>query len=209
MVASSLSPVGLTRLELIMRLPLIVAALLALPAAHAAEPEFTRICMNGETAGKGSCPSLPAKGSAASQWACSQDMKTGLTWSINSLSGTWSEATSVLPAKANANKQCGLSQGWRAPTRQELLSLHRKYRENDRSAGAFAIIAKGRHPKPAINLDYFPDTRSDWYWSSDTLDQDTSFAWYVYFAAGHHNQSNAYSGFKTSPHYVRLVNSGS
>lgn len=189
-----------------MRLPLIVAALLVLPAAHAAEPEFSRICMNGETAGQGSCPNQPSQGGAPNQWACSHDRKTGLTWSINTQSGTWIEATGALPAKANANKHCGLSQGWRAPTRQELLSLHRKYRENDPSTGAFAIIAKGRHPKPAINLAYFPDTRSDWYWSSDTLEHDTNFAWYVYFADGHHNQSNAYSGYKATPHYVRLVN---
>lgn len=191
-----------------MRLPLVIAALLALPAAHAAEPEFTRICMNGDTAGKGNCPSQPRPGSEPRQWACSHDRKTGLTWSISTQSGTWAEATGTLPTQANTSRQCGLSQGWRAPTRQELLSLHRKYRENDHSTGAFAIIAKGRHPKPAINLAYFPDTQSDWYWSGDTLEDDSSFAWYVYFADGHANQSNAYSGFKTSPHYVRLVNGG-
>lgn len=192
-----------------MRLLLSFAALLALSSAHAADPEFTRICMNGDVAGNGSCPAKPSAGEQPTHWACSRDNQSGLTWSINTQKGTWNEATGSLPARLNAAAQCGLSQGWRAPTRQELLSLHRQQREKDQRSGAFAIIAKGRHPKPAINLDYFPDTQSDWYWSGDTLAHDNTYAWYVYFADGHSNKSNAYSGFKTAPHYIRLVNSGS
>ena len=169
--------------------------------AVAAEPEFIRICNNGDTAGQGVCPAKPQPGERPHDWGCSKQRQTGLLWSIQSLHGTWAAATQSLPQTLDAAAHCGLARGWRAPTRAELLSLQARAQQ-----GWLSALRQAKRPDAAIANAYFPATRSDWYWSADTLDADPAYAWFVYFAHGYSNQGNAYSGYKTAPHYVHLVN---
>jgi hypothetical protein len=72
---------------------------------------------------------------------------------------------------------------WRLPTIQELLSL----------------VDYSRH-SPAIATEYFPDCKSDWYWSATSYGPESGCAWVVSFDQG-------YSGLddRCSANYVRAV----
>lgn len=85
----------------------------------------------------------------------------------------------------NAAGLCGYT-GWRLPTTRELLSIVHN--------GAVNL---------AIDANYFPNTVSDWYWSSDTYAPDPADAWYVSFFNG-----RAYSYYKSYANRVRLVRNG-
>jgi len=85
----------------------------------------------------------------------------------------WSKAT-LTPniSQHDALKLCeGLSLAgygdWRLPTRAELLTL----------------VDDTRH-EPAINVDAFPDTKNDWYWTSTVCAWSSSRAWFVGFGSG-------------------------
>ena len=59
---------------------------------------------------------------------------------------------------------------WRLPTRQELCCL-----VNDSRI------------EPAIDTEFFPDTRSSWYWSSSLYAGVSGYAWFVGFSYGSAN----------------------
>lgn len=71
-----------------------------------------------------------------------------------------------------------LGAGWRLPTRMELES----------------ILDLSRH-NPAVDTDRFPDTKSDWYWTSTPCAWSSSAAWVVHFGLGtsSHDRRNYYA----------------
>ena len=148
--------------------------------------DFTKICMSGEAAGVGACPASPTQGTGANGWACTRDNVTGLVWSIETLSGDWTAATTTLPASYNSAVRCGFDSGWRAPSRRELLSIVHHGASN-----------------PAIDRDYFQGTQPSWYWSNDTYAPVPAVAWVVNFYGGDTNANH-----KTNTFHVRLVRSG-
>ncbi|PIE69644.1 MAG: hypothetical protein CSA21_01210 [Deltaproteobacteria bacterium] len=75
---------------------------------------------------------------------------------------------------------------WRLPTIQELQTIADYAREN-----------------PAIDTDFFPDTRADFYWSATTYASSTSVAWRVHFYYG---GDEIY--YKSSTFRVRAVRDG-
>lgn len=104
----------------------------------------------------------------------------------------WHKATS--PDRLNfkdAESYCkALTTGghtdWRLPTIQELLSL----------------VDYTRHD-PAIDTDKFPDTKSNWYWSSSPYASSPAYyAWIVHFHHGH-----AYYDRRDHTAFVRAVRS--
>lgn len=97
-----------------------------------------------------------------------------LEWQADVRKGsmTWQEA------KVYA---ASLGKGWRLPTRAELLTLVDDTRCN-----------------PACSI--FPDTPSDWFWSSSPWAGSSSYAWFVDFYVGY-----AYSGDVGSYFRVRCV----
>jgi len=105
----------------------------------------------------------------------------------------WSKAT-LTPkciSQHDALKLCeGLSLAgygdWRLPTRAELLTLVDDTRD-----------------QPAINVDAFPDTKSDWYWTSTVCAWSSSLAWFVFFSRG----SCSYGSRGGSGGLVRAVRS--
>jgi len=153
--------------------------------------DFFKICMNGDAAGQGTCPGNPTANTgaspAATEWACTRDIVTGLIWSLETISNTnWTDATTTHPAAANTAGRCGYTTGWRAPTRRELLS----------------IVHHGLL-WPSIDSNYFPATVSDRYWSADAYAQTAATdAWAVYFVYG---DTSVY--VKTDTQFVRLVRS--
>jgi hypothetical protein len=148
----------------------------------------------------------PLAASAAS-WACVQDNVTGLVWEVKADDGGlhdrddryhWYDTdasqnggfegyadddgaicdgyqagapatycnTQAFVARVNAAGLCGATD-WRLPSVEELTS----------------IVNYNRYG-PAIDIDYFPNTESEFYWSSSPLAYDSYDAWSVSFYNG-------------------------
>lgn len=160
--------------------------------------DFSKVCWNGDIAGSGTCTGTlvantgaATTGNASTDWACTKDNHTNLIWSLQTVSTiTWTNATATgdgSPIKAhNDASRCGFSDGWRVPTRRELLSIVHHGASN-----------------PAIDTSYFPSTASNWYWTSDTYAPGQASAWDVDF-----NNGGTYANDQTDGYHVRLVRSG-
>jgi hypothetical protein len=165
---------------------------------------FTKISSTGA--------SLPA---SATSWNCVKDNVTGLMWKIKTTDGglhdqnhtyTWYEPnntknggdvgtknggickeslcdTNAYVAEVNTVGYCGYKD-WRLPTRQELTS----------------IVDFGQ-VVPAIDTNYFQNTKSNWYWSSSLIAYYYNLAWGLDFG----NISCCQDYGKNSNFFVRLV----
>jgi hypothetical protein len=128
------------------------------------------------------------------------DTDTGLIWDRCSLGQSWNAATShcdgaadfmdwaaALNAAMTANTNNHLGHNdWRLPSIAELESL---------------VLSSSS--SPAIDTTAFPDTPSNWYWTSTTFEPNPVDAWVVNFFNG-----NVYASQKTVTDHVRLVRSG-
>ena len=158
---------------------------------------------------------------SAKKWACVKDWDTGLVWEVKAKAnsrqgdntlydaddrytwyqnekGTFDEVnsqscygyksqqiafycnTQAYVQRINANGYCGFTD-WRVPSIPELNTL----------------ISNDEH-QPAINIKYFPNTRSDKYWTS--FSPNNTKAWYVDFLSG-----NVGSIHFHKPQHIRLV----
>jgi hypothetical protein len=93
------------------------------------------------------------------------DTRTGLMWSKATLCDDeidHAKAGEVCVALALAGHT-----DWRLPTVEELF-----------------LLADRNKVSPAIDTGAFPDTKSDWYWSSTVHASDSSYAWIVGFSNG-------------------------
>jgi hypothetical protein len=131
-------------------------------------------------------------GVPASTPACVHDNVTNLTWEVKTAGNmndtyTWANATAVYAAAVNSAGLCGSHAVWRLPTRRELLS----------------IVHYGAN-SPAIDANFFPNTVTNWFWTSDVYVPAPTLAWLVGFGTGTiiANDGQAY------PSPVRLVRSG-
>lgn len=91
------------------------------------------------------------------------DPRTGLMWTKETLPGgrmTYDEVVKACKVLRVAEHK-----DWRPPTVEEL----------------FALADRSRH-SPAIDTDLFPDTKSDWYWTSTLCAWAPSCAWIVSFS---------------------------
>ncbi|MCX5905426.1 MAG: DUF1566 domain-containing protein, partial [Proteobacteria bacterium] len=79
---------------------------------------------------------------------------------------TLAEAQDTFISQLN-NQNFGGRNDWRIPTVQELAGL-----------------VDSSNFNPAINTVYFPNTLSDYYWSSDTKASSNTMAWLFYFLSG-------------------------
>ncbi|WP_455222907.1 Lcl C-terminal domain-containing protein [Kaarinaea lacus] len=84
----------------------------------------------------------------------------------------------------NKTRLCG-SNRWRLPTREELRSI---------------VDYQVKYPGPTVNQKYFPNTQSQFYWSSVPDANDKDSAWGIGFSFGYD-----YAYFKSDLGYVRLV----
>ena len=149
---------------------------------------------------------------SATEWYCVQDNVTGLIWEVKTDDNSerdkdntyrWGGLTAIgrdssnregdyyddwnnLVNTANSgNGLCGFTD-WRVPDIEELRSIVDYSRTN-----------------PSIDINYFPNTRSDWYWSASPDAGSSYNAWRLYFDVG-----RDYDNDRNDNYLVRLVRSG-
>jgi PKD repeat protein len=141
--------------------------------------DFTKLDANGDT--------LPA---SATVWSCIRDNNTKLIWENKTVDGglhdsatlySWYSSnaatnggiagsnqttnnTQSFVAAVNSSNFCGASD-WRIPDHEELRS----------------IVHYSAYLTPAIDDDYFPNTRGAVFWSSSVLANNPGFAWTISF----------------------------
>lgn len=134
---------------------------------------------------------------SASNWNCTQDAVTGLTWEANAATAgasyTYAQANAYV-TQVNAAAPCGQA-NWRLPTTDELQSLV------DYSVSSTTA--------PAADAFGFPNQQASAYWTADARLGSTADAWVVDF--GHQgvisyvNKTPAMSS--TTPYRALLVSS--
>lgn len=142
-----------------------------------AAPRFVRVCMSGEDAGQGHCPATPdqpedSAAPAASDWACTRDDGTGLTWSVHSTEPlTWHDAADAAHgpiAEHSRSARCGHAD-WRLPALRELRSI---------------IVRSDVDAIPARDADHLPSIGPFDYWTADAYAPDPARAWVIDFSVG-------------------------
>ena len=103
------------------------------------------------------------------------DTRTRLTWqqNVDPNTYTWAGATMYCKDLALAGG------GWRLPSVKELVTL----------------VDVGQK-SPAIDRTFFPNTPSDYFWTSSPLAGDPSFAWFVNFLNGYSSTSDVGNAFR-------------
>lgn len=110
------------------------------------------------------------------------DKQTGLIWGPTlSDRMNWAAAD-----KACKEFNLGGHKDWRLPTVNELFSLVDRKKYN-----------------PAIDIEFFPDTKNDWYWTNEKYVGDSGCCWVVYFGNG-----SVYVGSKGIDYFMRPVRVG-
>ena len=119
----------------------------------------------------------------APEWVAVLDTKTNLMWDAKARAVEGFQAAQAVPGTLNV---AGFTD-WRMPTVEELFCL-----------------ADRTRVRPAIDTDFFPDTPSDWFWSS-TVDADapSGCEWFVSFYNGGSDWD-----YQGSEGFVRAVRDG-
>jgi hypothetical protein len=163
--------------------------------------DFTKISNNGAD-----LPATAALGTGATDWACTRDNVTGLTWEIKTTSGlrnqtytyTWyksdSSSNGGSPGTASNSTSFTCSPTGRCDTEKftsdvngQLLCGASNWRLPTRSELG-SIVDFGR-TSPATDTDYFPNTPASAFWS-DTAAIGAPFAWQIDFDNGLTNLIN-------------------
>ena len=125
-----------------------------------------------------------------------QRCSVGQTWTGAACSGdamkmTWDDAMKLTSNFAGHND-------WRLPTKDELMQLvfcsDGQYTADGKCTNYITVT------RPTINTTYFPNTPSDWFWSSSPIADGSSSAWFVSFSYGF-----SYDSDKPNNNNVRLV----
>ncbi|NUS38287.1 MAG: DUF1566 domain-containing protein [Lysobacter sp.] len=110
------------------------------------------------------------------------DTRSGLMWSKATMCEE--EINQRQAEKLCAGLDLAGHTDWRQPTVDELFAL-----------------ADRTRTEPAIDTEAFPDTRSDWYWTSTITAWSSDSAWIVSFSYGDANDLRRVSGYA----FVRAV----
>jgi len=122
---------------------------------------------------------LPAD---AKEWEVVADSKTGKMWTVET-----KRVSSHGKAGGAAKKmKAGGFDDWRLPDVEDLFLLADRTRHN-----------------PAIDTEYFPDTPSDWFWTSTPYAPVAGYSWDVSFSHGY-----AHGGRHDHDGFVRAVRGG-
>jgi len=198
------------------------AGLLTKTGGGVAGFDYTKVGNSGT-----SLTSAASLGANATDWACTKDNVTGLTWEVKTTSGlrslnhsyTWYSnstangahagtlgANTCSSSLASFNNQCN-TQNYVAAVNSASLCGTSDWRLPTRKE-LLTLVYAGASAAPQIDTAYFPNTSntSTWtWWTHSTNALNATFAWYVDFSDG-----NSYASGKTvnGGYPVRLVRGG-
>ncbi len=193
------------------------AAALTKTGAGAAGFDFTKIANNGSVLAAGA-----ALGTVATDWACTRDNVTELTWEVKTDDSglrdkdwtyTWYNTTgaenggnagSVGENSCNAtlpSSQCN-TQAFVAAVNAAALCGSSDWRLP--SLRELKTIVNHGVSNPSIDTTYFPNTDASYFWSASTYVPLPTYAWFVYFSDG----VGYVASIKTYNYYARLVRGG-
>ncbi len=182
--------------------------------------DFTRICNNGDAEGSGSCPANPSLGLDPTDWGCTRDNTTELTWEVKTDDGglrdkdwtyTWYStdgatnggnvgSNSVTTTCGSTPASCN-TQDYAAAVNAAALCGFTNWRLP--SIRELQTLVHYGAANPAIDASYFPNTIASYFWSAASDGPLPADAWFVSFYDG---TVRAY--VKTYDLPVRLVRGG-
>lgn len=175
--------------------------------------DFTKIANNGSTLAAGA-----ALGAAATDWACTRDNVTGLTWEVKTTSGggdwrdsahtyTWYSADTASNGGDAGSLGADTCDAWLFQcntadyvTLINVMALCGYTDWRMPSPNELQSLVDFNVAVPTIDATYFPNTQSGYYWSANNFSPSPASAWGVNFGSGAISSSN-----KTLNGYVRLV----
>jgi hypothetical protein len=200
--------------------PAAAAGTLAKTGAGAVGFDYTKVANDGSDLAAGA-----ALGTAATDWACTRDNTTGLTWEVKTASNTdrrysghtytWYSTTGATNGgdvgSAGANTCNATLPGNLCNTQAYADAVNAM-----NSSGGLCGAQGWRLPtvrelttlvhfgvmNPSIDTTYFPNTPASHFWSASTY-LGPQYAWYVFFSDG-----GAVADLKTVTYSVRLVRGG-
>ena len=174
--------------------------------------DYSKIANNGSALAAGA-----ALGTDPTDWACTKDNITGLTWEVKTTSGlrsnastyTWYNSNGATNAGNAGTANGGVCSGGTGCDTEKFVA--------DVNAAALCTYADWRMPtlrelltlayadgsSPSIDPAYFPNTQVSRFWSGSSYVPNPSAAWGVMFTNG-----GTGGDFKTGSNYVRLVRGG-
>ena len=162
---------------------------------------------------------VPKTGGTYAKTECVKDNSTGLFWEGKTASGTRSGSNTYTnyDSLSSAQKWDG-SSWWVSPTQTEIDATTNSigYRDSVRVSGLcgfsdwrlptkeelLGLVVSGSYP--TIDTAWFPNTQTNYYWSSVPYPGAPHLAWYVGFGDGYVNANPRGSGY-----HVRLVRNSS
>lgn len=177
--------------------------------------DYTKIANNGSDLAASATP-----GSNPSDWACTRDNVTGLTWEVktagtthlryNGHTYTWYSSAANNGGNAGSvggntcngtlvayGNQCNTA-NYVAAVNAATLCGHGDWRLP--SLKELQTLANAGVGSPTIDATYFPNTQGGSYWSASNYAAGSGNAWFLDFSAGNSNL-----GFKSIAQYVWLV----
>ena len=191
------------------------AGVLTKTGAGAKGFDYTKIANNGATLAAGA-----VLGVAATDWACTQDNITGLTWEVKTPSGggglrdsahtyTWYSSNVATNGGIAGTANGGACSGgtgcdtekFVADVNTAALCTYTDWRMPTQRELLTLVYADGS--SPSIDPTYFPNTQASVFWSGSSFVPIPSYAWVVLF-----NDGSDYADVKSVNYYVRLVRGG-
>lgn len=174
--------------------------------------DYSKIANNGSTLAAGA-----ALGSASSEWACTKDNTTGLTWEVKTTSGLRSNASNYTWYSSNDATNAGNAGTANGGTCSGGSGCDTETFVADVNAAALCSYSDWRMPtqrelltlvlldgsSPSIDPSYFPNTQESNFWSATSYASQPPGAWTVFFGDG-----ATIALLKLSTPYVRLVRGG-
>ncbi len=189
--------------------------------------DFTRICNSGDAAGSGVCPAEPVLGPNPTNWGCTRDNTTGMTWEMKTDDGglrdkEWTYAWYSTDTATNGGDVGGAGSDTCGGTLSDYANQCNTANyitavNNDINGRDLCNQRDWRLPSvrelltlvhygvwsPAIDTAYFPNTVASNFWSASSNGPSPTLAWFVDFSAGF-----LYVVDKTNTLSVRLVRGG-
>jgi len=174
--------------------------------------DYTKIANNGTTLVAGT-----ALGANPTDWACTQDNITGLTWEVKAASGlrnntstyTWYNSNAATNGGNAGTANGGTCSGgtgcdtekFVADVNTAALCTYTDWRMPTQRELLTLVYADGS--SPSIDPTYFPNTVASFFWSGSSYVPVPASAWGVGFNVG-----GTGAAFKAGVTYVRLVRGG-